>query len=512
VTFICQYEYTPRSEGQHRFAPFRLTQGQTVVETSPYAIKAEALRPDAKLKLRLRLPDEPIFVGQRVPVILEWWIDERLQQSIQDYSIRSELFEDGDTYRFLEPQRPAAGQQVLNIQTERGQVALPARAERRTEGGHPFVVLTAERVLIPLRPGTFPLGGATVNANEVTSWRRDLFGGRRPSATRPIFGQDVPRTLVVKPTPQAGRPPSFGGAVGRGFSFAVETDRSVVQTGEPIVLTFTVSGSGELDPVGLPPLDTLLPPDRFRLPEDEISGQVVADTKAFRVPVRVTDENVTEIPALPYSWFDPEQAEYQTTYSLPVALSVRPARVVSAADVVSPWTETESGDESPGTMEPDLSAGLEMSGQKATESNADLAIEVDPERLWHHSGLSGTGLAAIYGLSLGLVLSSWGFARRRHVSPERLRLRAVEKTQRRRIENARGQPTQEALAEIASALRELAVTRPGTSLPELEVFLTACDDVLYAPGATQPESAVNESVDRALALVDRIVALPGENA
>lgn len=510
VTFVCQYEYIPRRKGNHRFPPFKITQGQTVVETAAYAIEAEALEPDPKLKLKLRLPDEPIFVGQQVPVVLEWWIDERLQQTIHDYSIRSELFEDSDTYRFLEPTGPPATQQTLNIQTQRGQVPLPATARREKAGGHTFVILAAERVLVPLRPGTFRLAGATVNALEVTSWRRDLFGGRRPAATRPIFGQDTPRTLVVKPPPQEERPSSFGGAVGRGFSFAVETDRSVVQTGDPIVLTFTVSGSGELDPVGLPPLNTLLPPDRFRLPEDEISGQVVAGTKAFRVPVRVTDASVTEIPALPYSWFDPEAAEYQTTYSLPVALSVRPARVVSAEDVVSARSQSDNEAEPAPLTERNASGELETPWPESGTSDADLAIEVDPELLRAQPGISATRQAALYGLSLALLVSSWGIARRRNVNPDRLRLRRLERTQRRRIENARGKPSHEALAEIASALRELASARPGTSLPEVETFITDCDNILYAPGESRPEEAVNESVHRALELADQLIALPEE--
>ena len=248
VTFICQYQFTPRTEGQHRFQPFRAQQDQKVAQTTAYSIEAEALQPDPKLRLRLRLPDKPIFVGQQVPVEIEWWVDERLQQSIQSYEIRSELFDDADTFRFLPDPRTSGSQQTLNVQTSQEELPLPARARETTEGGNRYVVITSERTLVPLRAGRFSLEGATVNANEVTSWRRDLFGGRRPAATRPIFAQDSPRTLIVKPPPAKGRPASFGGAIGQGFSFGVETDRSVVQVGDPIVLTFTVSGSGELSP------------------------------------------------------------------------------------------------------------------------------------------------------------------------------------------------------------------------------------------------------------------------
>ena len=505
VTFVCQYQFTPRKEGQHRFQPFRVRQGQTRAQTTGYSIDAEALQPDPKLQLRLRLPSKPIFVGQQVPIEIEWWVDERLQESIQNYEIRSELFDDADTFRFLPDSRASGNQQTLNVQTSQEQLLLPARARKITEGGNRYVIITSERTLVPLRAGRFSLEGATVNANEVTSWRRDLFGGRRPAATRPIFAQDSARTLVVKPPPATGRPASFGGAIGQGFSFGVETDRSVVQVGDPMVLTFTVSGSGELSPVGLPPLDSLLPAAQFRLPEDEISGQVMTGTKAFRVPVRVIDDRVTEIPALPYSWFDPELAEYQTTYSLPIALSVRPAQIVSADDVVSarknPGPDLGRGDSvNPIPTEPP-SLGYRAFGS----SEADLAIEIDRKTLTQRPPFSTTGRSVLYAISVLLLSVVWLFSRQRDASPGRAKQRAGEKALRQRIEKSRHCPPNEALTEIVAALRELAAGRPEAVGPEIEEFIAACDDILYAPGNTPTDGVVQENIQRALQLADQII-------
>jgi hypothetical protein len=505
VTFVCQYQFTPRKEGQHLFQPFRVRQGQKSVQTTGYSIEAEALQPDPKLQLRLRLPSKPVFVGQQVPIEIEWWVDERLQQSIQNYEIRSELFDDADTFRFLPDPRTSGNQQTLNVQTSQEQLLLPARAREITEGGNRYVVITSERTLVPLRAGRFSLEGATVNANEVTSWRRDLFGGRRPAATRPIFAQDSARTLVVKPPPANGRPPSFGGAIGQGFSFGVETDRSVVQVGDPMVLTFTVSGSGELSPVGLPPLDSLLPAAQFRLPEDEISGQVMTGTKAFRVPVRVTDDRVTEIPALPYSWFDPELAEYQTTYSLPIALSVRPAQIVSADDVVSARQNLspDLGRSDPGTPTP--TEGPSLGYRAFGSSEADLAIEIDRDALTQRPSFATTGRSALYGVSVLSLLVAWLFSRQRDASPERAKQRTSEKKLRQRIEKSRHRPPDEALSEIVAALRELAASRPEAVGPEIEEFIAACDDILYAPGDTPPDVVIQENTRRALQLADQII-------
>ena len=61
-------------------------------------------------------------------------------------------------------------------------------------------------------------------------------------------------------------PPSFAGAVGRGFSLEAAADRSVVQLGDPITLTLTIRGDGNLGNVALPALEGEhgFSPERFR--------------------------------------------------------------------------------------------------------------------------------------------------------------------------------------------------------------------------------------------------------
>src|SRR5581483_7257518 len=80
--------------------------------------------------------------------------------------------------------------------------------------------------------------------------------------------------------------------------------------------------------------DDGMSPDEFRLPEGDTPGNTADGAKRFHVSVRVTDESVGEIPALAYSWFDPDSEKYQTARSQPIALRVMPAQVVSAGDVV----------------------------------------------------------------------------------------------------------------------------------------------------------------------------------
>ena len=67
------------------------------------------------------------------------------------------------------------------------------------------------------------------------------------------------------------------------------------------------------------------------------------------------------------------------------------------------------------------------------------------------------------------------------------------------------QAPDQALTEIAAALRELAASRPEAVSQEVGAFIAACDDILYAPGEKPAEKRVQENADRALELADAII-------
>ena len=497
VTFVCHFSLTVSRPGETRLGPFRAVQGQTQAQSPVYAISVQTIAPDPRVKIRLILPKKPLFVGQRLEIGIEWWIAAELKEIIQNYEIHSRLFEMPNAFRFVDDRQPGRGEQTLEIQTEAGELTLPAEVEQRSSQGTNFLVVRAQRTLVPLHPGEFELGRATLSLNEVTRWQRDFFGGRRPAATRRLFGRDAEQRIIVREAPEKDRPDSFGGAIGRGFSFEVAADRSVVQRGDPISLTFTVRGEGGLTNVGLPNLEGshALPPKSFKLPADPPPGEIVEGSKIFRVPVRILDESLEEIPALPYSWFDPELGEYQTVYSRPIALSVRPAQLISAADVIAAEAAPGSPADPPKRAEP-----VQPESGPLSLSGADLAIQLDRNRLLGARDASGFRLGAVYGAPLLVLVAAILYRRRRDRDPEILRLAAVCKEQERRIDAAASMPGKEGLGEIASALRELGGL-PGESRdPARDALIAECDAVFYSPATGQASGVDPQLVERARAL------------
>jgi len=512
-TFTCVWAFSAAQAGSYRLGPFVMEQNGETARSSQLELKLEVVSEDPRVQLRIGIPDGPVYLGQRIPVSIEFWLDESLRESINGYVIRSELFERDEVFRFVGDAAPDRGEQTLNLQTAAGEIILPATVQRRKSGGRAYLVIAAERTLMPLREGQFDLAPATLDATEVTRWQRDLFGSRRPAQTRRIFAVDKARELRVKAPPDRNRPPSFAGAVGRGFSLEVTADRSVVQRGDPITLTLTIRGDGNLVNVALPRLagEHGLSPEQFRLPEGDVSGEIVGDAKVFRLPVRVLDDTVLEIPALRYSWFDPDLGRYETSESRPIALSVRPAQMISASDVVSntqkPTPHPTRGDagRAPGGDAADSEAGRRATIQgNFSLTGADLSIEENPDLLVAARGDgSGFRVGAYVGsfLALGLAL----FIRSRaQVDPEIRRQRSAYQKQHKRIQAARTLPRNEALSEMAAAVREIIALLPESRSPAVDRFLAECDAIIYAPGASAQAALEPELASLADALLDEM--------
>jgi len=240
-------------------------------------------------------------------------------------------------------------------------------------------------------------------------------------------------------------------------------------------------------------------------------------SKQFQLSVRVTDESVGEIPALAYSWFDPDSQTYQTARSKPIALRVMPAKVVSAADVVS--SPSQSAAPSKSRPSPANSTG---SGGDSTQlasaasaqpvfslSGADLAIEPAAGAVLRDSSGRFGGVilsAVVYAAGLLLLVVAVVDRKRRDIDPAvAARLRNVRR-QHARIAHAAGLPKQQAAEEIAAAVRSLVAELPDVARAEAEAVIADCESVAYALKSSGDSRLDVGLVERATAVADRFLA------
>lgn len=509
VRFVFEYQFLSRTPGEQVIGPFRVIQNDKQAGTGKLRLMIGEVPVSSRQRLQLSLPQGPLIVGQRVPVRLEWWVPANQRGTLFDPRLTAPLFERLDAFRFYDPEDPTADV-ALTVDTASGPIELAATTRSELLNGEQYRVHTLTRHLTPLGSGEYELAPPSLVVEEVIRWRRTLFGERIPIRTRKRRVTGEPRTLIVRDLPRAGRPESFTGTVGPGYRLEVTADRSVVRVGDPIRLTLTLRGDAAVETAVLPPLtaDSGLSFRDFRIPDDKTTGAYADGAKHFEVTVRALHEGVTAIPPLAFSWYDPERQKYQTTRSRPVALSVRPAQVVSAADVVSAVTEEPrnriADPERGPTTNPETVGPRARQRLAFSLTGADLAITTDTDALERPNGFLLTGIGtqvAAYGLGLLAILLALLARRRTQVDPAELARTKALRTHRTAVTEAH------TITETSTALRRMVATAGTPPSPDLDRFLAECDALAYAPGGTY-RTLDGPMQDRATLLADQLLKAP----
>jgi len=183
-----------------------------------------------------------------------------------------------------------------------------------------------------------PQVGLNVLVDEPASRRRDpFFGGSlfddffNQARARTVPAALQPLRLEARSLPQENRPAGFNNAVGR-FQFIVDGIPPEVHAGDPITIRMTVRGKGNLNQITPPRIE-------------EISGLRVYDPsplpggegeQVFEQVLIPRNPQLTEIPAITFSWFDTETETYRTIQHGPFPITVKPGTAGSAARITGP--------------------------------------------------------------------------------------------------------------------------------------------------------------------------------
>jgi hypothetical protein len=457
VTFVYQYRVEAAQPGTYEIPALAVSQGGKRASSRPASFRVQEIATSRDMQIRLSIPDRPLWVGETFEAVVDWY----LRRDVDDQNFVVPLFDLEDWVDVSGPDAErgkalafSAGARTLDLPFE--------RSAERLDGAE-YTRFRFRALVTPIRAGTVDLAPARVMAKLQVGYGRDAFGFRVPRMGF-FKAEDRQRQLQVKPLPLKDRPASFHNAVGTAFSVQVQANRTVVRVGDPVELRILIRGDGLLHGLGLPALDGEggLAPELFSVADEPATGEILDDKngKLFRVTVRLKSPEAREIPALPFSYFNPEDGRYHTVHSDPVALSVKGSAVVGAGDVVSadPGTTArpaKAGGEQPGPVSL-VGADLSLSDQRKTMRAVWSIGDVAPV------------LYALYGLPLLVFgLRSWQVRTRGERSQDSALKQALSRVERQ-LEAAAHAPAPEAAPRLASALRELG--RLAGSPPPAEIL------------------------------------------
>jgi len=368
------YLVTANRPGNFTIPPLKIGQGSSVQTTQSFVLQvtgsASAAAPNANVPsapalpspnvagadddqtvsnngqqafLRLVTPRHKLHVGELVPVQIKAYFLDGMQASINGLpSLSSDAF----TLNSLDD-KPAQTQEDID--------------------GQSYTVLTWTTALSAVKAGDYSLSlelpvQLTVRENarrhrssddpfDDNSFFDDFFGN---TVQKQVTLRSQAQAQSVLPLPLANRPADFSGALGQ-FTIAAEASPNHVNAGDPITLRLTVTGQGNFDRVSSDLLNhsadwkSYKPVARFA-PADSVG---LEGTKTFEQAIVPLYSGHLNIPALTFSYFDPETSRYVTRTTAPIAIDVAPVATPSAnAPPVAQSTSADQPDFAPNRVEP----------------------------------------------------------------------------------------------------------------------------------------------------------------
>jgi hypothetical protein len=218
-----------------------------------------------------------------------------------------------------------------------GDVIEVAPGDEHRRDGRRYTILEIARSCLPTRAGTLTLAAPRLRFAYATQFREDFLDGRVPTDRRDTTVYGEPLTLEIRELPREGRPESFTGAVGR-FTVRAQASPRTLQAGTVMKLRLGIEGEGNLERFGTPRLDGL---DGFH-----VYGMIDdrgARGRTITYDLAPLSAEATEVPAIPFAFFDPDAKAYRTVRTQPLPLTVTPAPETSTpAEQSSPPEEPSS--------------------------------------------------------------------------------------------------------------------------------------------------------------------------
>lgn len=174
---------------------------------------------------------------------------------------------------------------------------------------------------------------------------------------RPFALRSEPLPVSVSPPPTEGKPDGFDGAVGR-FEIAATATPLQANAGDPVTFKVTITGQGNFDRVSTDGVarnttwKSYKPMASFQAGQDALSG-----AKTFEQALVPLQSGRVEIPAVPFSYFEPDKQQYVTIATQPITIEVAPGQTqpppVAVGTPPPPGSATQQPPSGPGEILPD---------------------------------------------------------------------------------------------------------------------------------------------------------------
>lgn len=333
VSTSWEFELVPQEEGLLTVGAFVFNCRGEELRTRSQSLHVQPSRLPADLvTLEVEPSDTELWVGQVLTMDVVYSVAEEAYDRAVRYPFElllPWLTEESALHR-LDPPLPNCSARMHTVMP--GAVEVPVCLERGRLDGVYHIMHRARLPMVAIQPGTLSLDDSRFSFRLVTDRgapsRNDPFGllgslGGSPSRVAVATAVSPGATLTIREPPEQGRPPSFTNAVGR-FRLNASVEPRELAVGESCQLRLDLipqdGVSGHLPLIEWPAFDQL--GDDFKVfgkAEDSKGG-----TRTLELELAPVSADVSTLPRLEFSVFDPDSERYETLSVGPFALDVRP--------------------------------------------------------------------------------------------------------------------------------------------------------------------------------------------
>ncbi|WP_158265489.1 BatD family protein [Blastopirellula marina] len=499
------WRITPRQAGTFEIPPIDLKVDGQIRSTRPMRFVATKSETGDLLFAEITGQQKEIYVGQPLTLTLNLWIkpyhNNEFDLTLSEENMWQMISEGTNWGAFTERMTELAE----NRQRPGGEEVLRTDSNGQERAYYQYQI---EATVYPKKPGQIEVGDLQIVVDYPTRLAKsrdpfgsmfddDFFGGMSPFggrdfspfrrnslsvvASRPVVAEATVAPIDVKPVPTAGRPADYRGTVGQ-YQIVTQALPTDVKAGDPITLHIGIRGDGPMELVQAPPLAALpqLTAD-FKVANEPLAGLVEGDTKLFTTTIRPRREGITEIPAIPLTFFDPAKEAFVTVKSEPIAIHVSKAERLALDSIV----------------------GNPSSADRPHDDQASAAPTLDLQNYTRDDALTSSSSQGNWPWMLAMLLPplavalAWVVKHHGHLftnnrSPQEQRIHAA----RHAIQTA-GSP-----AEVASVANSLAAEiGNGADRAQLDQLLALCDQAAYSGSSDQQLPALKH---QAIDLLDQV--------
>ena len=325
-----QYDLRPTRLGDFTIPAFTAVYKGRKCTTEPITVQVVKSAPQDHVLVILEADKTEVYVNEQVALTVKFIVDDHQRIRFRQgdgctipWFLNAEGFAVEPVQDFVKGLKGDLELPVNGVQM------VPFQASRTKRGGREYVVCSLSKPMFTTSQGEHKIAACSLSC--VYPRVEELLGAFQTPG-QVILATSNELTIKVKPLPTEGRPADFSEAVGE-FQMEASADPPSVHVGDPVTLKLRVFGPGNLQGVKSPSLGDLTGfksyPGESPTTVSREGGKMVG-SRSFTILLEPQSEDVKEIPAVKFVFFNPKLARYETLTQGPFALRVLPVERESA--------------------------------------------------------------------------------------------------------------------------------------------------------------------------------------